>query len=119
MWMSTVEDLSKAEDPNAVAQALLENTVAGYQAQGYGVSDAHIVAAGADEHEGKEAFSAIFYYTIVYSAILGSDLAIGQYCFQTFVADEDFGTYIFTIAADTVENAQPCMALMNTIKWTD
>lgn len=52
VWMSTAEDLSKAEDPNAVAQALLESAVADYVAQGYGISDAQVVAAGTDEHEG-------------------------------------------------------------------
>lgn len=118
-WTPEVDDLSKKEDLSGTAQVLLDGIISTFEASGYSVSDAQIVAFGVDEHEGKQAFSVVFNFTVDYTAVMGNELTINQYCMQTYVADEDFGTYVFNITAETIEKAQPCIELMNTIKWTD
>lgn len=118
VWQEQMIDSEKIANPSLYAQTTLKEIVASFEQMGYVVSDPQVVAAGIEEIDGLQSFSAVYNYTIDYSGVLGYELIINQYTLQATISDESFGAYVFTVSSDTLENAQSGIDILNTLKWT-
>lgn len=115
IWQEDVIDIA-AQDPQEVAEVLMNEIYPGLESQGIKVSNVTLLGADHDEHEGVPALSVVYTYDVDYSG-MGVDKQMTLFVAETFISQPGVGTYIFTCTAADLEGLQSLIDVLNTIKW--
>lgn len=116
-WSEGVYDLT-CSDPQITGMAIRDSIIENYEAQNNTVQKAELISAEILDMDGKKAFRAELHVIVDLSDQAGQERIAEYYQIRVYIADEAFGTYTFTIASDTQENSEACVALLDTLKWT-
>lgn len=114
----TASDLSIIGEIGAetYGNLVLEQSTQQLANQGIAVTNAQLVAAQFDEN--NLSTSLIVSMDVDYTAV-GVDLVMTLYQLQMYVPVGEAGSYIFTISADSLENAEALMSYLDTIEFAE
>lgn len=115
IWNENFSDLSET-DPFEAADDILKTVVHDLSHQNIIATNVMLEGAGLGELDGKPAL------IVIYSMDLDCSGAGFEYpgrstYIQTVVADEGLGTYTFTITADSRDECQPLIDIIDSIVW--